>query len=265
MSLETMKGLIGGLNTNQIALIITKKQLTLEQAKELLLNTTLSEEEKEQILIKAGLIASTNAQTGANVGLTASLKGVTAALWAQAKAWLATPLGIATVAVAGILSLVKVVDWFTVSVDESREKLAELKQESSDIQNELSSLNQELKTTADRIKELEGKDALTFTEKTELDNLKAQSAELERQIELNELKAESANEETNKIFVETMSKDLDGKTSYSADSSGKIVKGNSFLMSLGTQQAYFGASEKDYIEQQFNDYKNNLDKIAKLT
>ena len=61
---------------------------------------------------------------------------------------------------------------------------------------DLESLNSELQTTQDKINDLESKDALTFTEQSELDNLKAQNNELERSIKLQEAKSQAKLQET---------------------------------------------------------------------
>ena len=61
---------------------------------------------------------------------------------------------------------------------------------------DLESLNSELQTTQDKINDLESKDALTFTEQSELDNLKAQNNELERSIKLQEAKSKAKLQET---------------------------------------------------------------------
>ena len=132
----------------------------------------------------------------------------TMALWDQAKAWAATPMGMATIAAAGIFGLVKLVDWMTVSVEESREALAELGQEFKENESKITELNGELETTVDRITELEGKDSLTFTEAEELQNLKKQNNELEREIALLETIQRIKSQERNAAFVETMEKDL---------------------------------------------------------
>ena len=63
-------------------------------------------------------------------------------------------------------------------------------------QSDLESLNSELQTTQDKINDLESKDALTFTEQSELDNLKAQNNELERSIQLQEAKSQAKLQES---------------------------------------------------------------------
>lgn len=127
-----------------------------------------------------------------------------AALSTTAKATIGT-----MAALLAVLAIVKIVDAVTVSLKESRENLASLKQEFADNENELQSLNDELKTTSDRIDELQAKDSLTFTEKEELNNLQQQNAELQRQIDLLELEQKIKNKEKNKSFAETMQKETD--------------------------------------------------------
>ena len=198
---------MGGLNSSQLETLISTRQLNVAQASLALQKAGVTRADRIQILTNAGLITS-------NASLGVSIKSVTTALLAQAKAWLATPMGMATAAAIGIFAIVKLVDHFTVSVDESREALVRLKEEYNENESELASLNSELQTTADRIAELQEQDTLTFTEAEELENLKLQNAELEREIALREIIKKQKAEEQNKTFVETMEKDLANAKEY---------------------------------------------------
>lgn len=196
-----------GLSTAQLEAFISTNKLNVAQASAILRSAGVSRAERIQILTNAGLITS-------NGTLTVSIKSVTTALLAQAAAWAATPMGMATIAAAGIFGLVKLIDWMTVSVEESREALAELGQEFKENESKITELNGELETTVDRIAELEGKDALTFTEAEELQNLKKQNNELEREIALLETIQRIKSKERNATFVETMEKDLANAKEY---------------------------------------------------
>lgn len=158
-----------GLTREQLELVISSGKLNVAQASLLLRGAGVERQDRKQILQKLGLTTATAGQTAATNGLTLSLSQLTKILWAQVTAWAATPFGRATIAAAGIFAIVKLVDLFTVSVEESREALAELKEEYNDNDNELTTLNDELQTTIDRINELQGKDSLTFTEAEELE------------------------------------------------------------------------------------------------
>ena len=73
-------------------------------------------------------------------------------------------------------------------------------------------MNSELETTNKRIEELEAKDALSFTDKAELDNLREQNAELERSISLLEKKRQNEAKQTVvdiKQNQETLDEDFD--------------------------------------------------------
>ena len=162
-------------------------------------------------------VTSLGVTSAAELTFTQKLRLSTMALWEQAAAWAASPLGMATIAAASIFLIVKAVDWLTVSLEESREKLAELKEEYNDNEGELTTLNDELQTTIDRINELQGKDSLTFTEAEELENLQRQNSELKTQIALLETIQKQKNREKNKTFVETMDKDLGNKKEFATN------------------------------------------------
>lgn len=100
-----------------------------------------------------------------------------------------------TVTVQGMVWLF---DKLITTLDEQKKKLDEAKSAYEESSSELSSLNEELKTTGERIDELNGKEHLTFTEKDELEKLKATNDELERKIFL----LEKANQEAEKEVVD---------------------------------------------------------------
>lgn len=175
-----------------------------------------------------------------------NIKENTKMILANAAAWAKSPLGMATIAAVGIFAIIKLVDLFTVSLEESREKLAQLKEEYSNNENELKAMNDELKTTSDRIDELEEKDSLTFTEAEELENLKEQNAELAQTIALLEKEQQLKQKELRKTFIETMEKDV--------DKAGEYVQSSPYTSSMYTPQYEVTASnvnsyitERDYI------------------
>ena len=160
----------------------------------------------------------------------------------------------------GIELFVNWVDESIVTTEEYKEKLNELKAECSAIESDLSSLNDELSTTNERMRELEGKDVLTFTEKEEYNNLVKQNNELERKIALLEYEQKVKNREKNKAFVDTMNSDVEtGEWGYvKDDQTGKISKGNASLYSVvggmsGSTATYSMATEQEFINQQFEE------------
>lgn len=111
-------------------------------------------------------------------------------------------VGLAAVA---ITALVGAIDAATVSAEEQRQKTAEAVRAYEQEKAALEGLQNELKTTQDRIDELNGKESLSVVEQEELDKLKEQNRDLEWQITLEEKLAEAkkktAEAETNKSLA----------------------------------------------------------------
>lgn len=81
------------------------------------------------------------------------------------------------------------------------ETLSEINNELKTLKSESETLNSELKTTVDRIDELENKGSLTLVEENELAKLRQENAELERQIQLKKDLIEKKTREQKKTFA----------------------------------------------------------------
>ncbi len=172
-STEAIKSAIAQstLNETQIRAILIEKGFTGQ-----LLETTTAE--LAQATATNALTASEGAATGATVGFMNAIRGLGATIKSFV---LAHPILTAIAAVgATIYGAVKAVDYFNVTLEEQQEITKDLQGELSEIQSGIEDVNAELKTTADRIDELNSKDSLSFVEKEELENLKAENDELER-------------------------------------------------------------------------------------
>lgn len=146
---------------------------------------------------KAEAIVSTLGLSGANQKATLSFGLFTKATWAQVKAQLAlmaaNPITWILAVVGIIWGAVKTFDALTVSFDEAVEKTKSSKEELDKLTSEINDLNNELKTTKDRIEELLEKDnsgTISLFEEEELNNLREQNDELQREITLKEKLAE---------------------------------------------------------------------------
>lgn len=164
--------------------------------------------------------------TTANVGLGTSFKLLAANIWKSIKAMLAyivtnpwtwVAIG-ATVAIIAITNLTK-------THQEYVKELKETSDEISDVKSNLSSLEDELKSVSDRIDELNSKDKLSFTEKEELKNLKAQNAELERSIQIEEQKEKRLQKKAAKNLNDAVKSDtsLNGTTTVYKNKNGEYV------------------------------------------
>ncbi len=150
--------------------------------------------------------------------------------------------------IAAVVAATAVFDALTVSEDEARENLSNLKNEYNENESKLKSLNGELDTTKSRIDELLAKESLTFTEQEELANLQAQNEELERQKSILEGIQNIKQAETRKSFVQTMDKDVNNRKEYQ----GWGSEGPMFF------------SDQSKIDNSFLRYKANRDRIARL-
>lgn len=101
------------------------------------------------------------------------------------------------------------------TVEEAQEKFEELNSELSSVKSELNNLNSELEDTQKRIDELLAQGSLSFTEQEELKRLRAENAELERKIALNETLEESLQKSTNAASIHATDMYLD--TSFGSE------------------------------------------------
>ena len=215
-----------GLQEAESGEILTEKSCTRAALEKKLALHGVTGAQAENILSALGL-------SEANTATSVSFDVLTASIWANVKAmaaWLVTnPVGIAALTIGAIAGTVAIINSFVTSLEESQKELSNLKSECQDIKSDLSSMNDELQTTADRIKELEKKDKLTFTEKEEYDNLVKQNKELQREIDLLEQKQKIENKNKNKAFVQTMNLDANRNTVAMGQSigisEGQMLKG----------------------------------------
>lgn len=91
----------------------------------------------------------------------------------------------------------KLIDYLIETPEEAAEKFEELTNQLEATKGELEGINDELKTLDDKIAELIAKEKLSFTEQEELERLKEERAELERELELKKALAQQQQEQVN--------------------------------------------------------------------
>ena len=85
------------------------------------------------ISLKNGMTTVVSSQ----LALKIATEGLTKALISQALAWAKTPMGMATIAIAGVVALVTVIEKLNVTLDEQVEKLKQAKEEYEGVQSEI--------------------------------------------------------------------------------------------------------------------------------
>lgn len=234
------------------------KSILEEHAAELGLNA-----ETIQAILNSELFATS--QTGAAVGtdiltaaqtrLIAVLKGVKAAFLGLLAAH--PVLTIIALIAAGIGAVYAAYKKWGPTHDNYIKKLEEETKNLKEIQNNLKDLNDELETTKSRIEELENKGPLTLTEQEELDKLREQNAELERQIQLEEAREERSRNKQAQQAANAFKTDSDFQAQIDPYTGMEI--GNAFEQKLDTIERTKKELEQAEIDLQ-NAYDSGIEK-----
>lgn len=165
----------------EIKLVAAKAALALaeEQYAEGLITSTALQSAKNAV--DAASVPITTAQITATELLSLSLKKLALNFLAVLK--VIAPFLVAAVA---IWAVTKAVDALTTTTEELKEKYDELNSALDETKSKLSDIDSQLEDVNSRIKELTSQGTLSFTEQEELERLRAQSAELQRQKDLYE-------------------------------------------------------------------------------
>lgn len=156
----------------------------------------------------AKAVSLANAQNAVQFLATGAAAGTGAAGVASFSAALSALLPIIGLVVIAGAAIVAVIQAIHVNSEEAREKIQKVTDAYQEQVSTLESLNSKLKTTKDRIDELNNQDTLTVVEAEELDKLKQQEESLERQIKLQE----KLNQETQKAQAEEIAKNYNKST-----------------------------------------------------
>ncbi len=249
-------------------------KLTRAKLTELVTSGKLTQAQAQEIAARTGVLFVMEEQNAVAPMWIVHMKKMALATWEQVRAtitWLATnPAGWCIMAATAIIGLIKVIEVATVSVEEQRKKLDDLKQEYNEITSKLGSLNSELSTTEQRMKELEKIKSPSFTEKEEYDNLVKTNNELQREIDLLKLEESIKNGDLRKAFVSTMEKDTDylkdkdDKYFYYIDPHNlnlqrRLGKGSTLPYSM--RGSLIEAIPEDELISIYEDYKKQLDEL----
>ena len=205
----------------------------------------LSVEEKEAIVSAIGLSASNGVATFSFNALTASIWGAVKAIGAFL---VSNPVGWIILAAGAITAAIGLRDLLTTSHEEYVEQLDEETQSLKSVQSELESVNNELKNTNDRIAELKSKGTLSFVEEEELNRLKAQNSELERQEKI--LAAQEKREKEKQIQTALKAVESDPNFKEKPLASGQVAESHMNEMKAQGYDIYD------------NEYESNLKKLA---
>ena len=203
--------------------------------------------------------------------LTGGFKALGTAIWTALAPFLPFIAGAA--ALVGVIALVvKGIDNATVTAEEAKEKLEDLNTEINSLTSDLDSLNSKLETIQERMEELLSKDTLSFVEQEELNNLKLQNEQLERQIELQKLLLEQKKNARTSAAKDVIKKTWDsksfGKEDYQVDlQDGVIKKDDAWSIGRSGKDAIekgleWYAGTKQMVETTYNSYLEALNEYG---
>lgn len=187
------------INTNQKAILSSAKLTAAEKVEELAL-TGLTKAEAENLVSSTELAV-------ANTTLSASFKTATIAAGKFLLALAANPV---TWIVAALATIVAVGNALTTTVEEQNQLYQNAKDKYEETKSSLEGVNSELKTTKDRMAELQSKGTLTFVEKSELSNLQQVNRELEKKKTLLEVQERADKATKSKEAKKTYEKEFQG-------------------------------------------------------
>ena len=185
---------------------------------------------------------------GLIAGIKALGSGITAALG---------PVGLA---ITAFYALVSVTDYFSKAAERAAEKVSDLSSEYESGVTSLEEMRKQLEDINSELSELYGKEDLSFSDEEDLERLKSESEELQRQIHLQEMLNEAKREELNIASREALN------TGYSMEGTPNLWNGiTSFAGSFlpGNSDAFNEWGEKFRISMA-GDFEGQADEILKM-
>lgn len=208
-------------------------KLTAKKLQAAVADGVLTEAQAQQLGMTLGVTAAVNTQANSTLPKwIVSLKASALVIWENVKAtaaWLATsPVGWCILAGTAVFSLVKIVDALTVSLGEATNALEDAQNNYDTAKSQVESYSSQIKDLTDRINELQklaDNGTISVTEQEELDSLKAQNEELDRNIRLQEEKQRLASIEASDSAHDALNAKVKSDYVTGYDSFGEEIHG----------------------------------------
>lgn len=238
--MQRLLDLTQGLSQSQTRLVLSTNTLTDAQKVAILMNQNMSEAEATATLQAWNLSTAQQGATASTMTLSGVLKGLYATMAAN-------PLILVGLAVTAGVTL-----WqkYKQSLEEVDKKAEESKQKFDELSAEIEDLNSELETTKKRIDELANKDvSLTLVEQDELDRLRAQNDELEREIELKKYAAQMEGKRAATEAVSAINKKTESYIEYYTAEDGNTYNAERHESRINAMQRQIALAEQLKQEQ----------------
>ena len=241
ISLKNLAAAFSNLTPKQISNLSAIDQLNKKQLQLVLTYSSLTAEQKKEVITLISAKDATNAQTAATVGATAATGGFKAALKGLWVTMLANPITtIITIATIAIPIIIKLHDWISKAAERHTEAMKEFQQQNEQAVSEINSINTELDTVRTKLEELDElarTGRITPDQEQERKDLQDTNAELERQLWLQQQLAESAAKSAAQEAYSAYN-----QTTYRSETGDMVETGNSqrpsFVMYNGPEMMY---------------------------
>lgn len=151
-----------------------------------------------------------------------------------------------SIGIAVAYGVVSLLDWINGAYERNKEKLQQVNSEYEESTNKLSEVEGNLKQVGSKIDELNSKDTLTIVEQEELEKLKKENAELEKQLALYKGINEEKSKEKTKQAVETFESDMHKRNEFAITEDISWAPGKTYQK---------GVNEEEYIQSEFERLK----------
>lgn len=129
-------------------------------------------------------VTSLGVSSAAEMTFMQKLKLSTMAIKEQAIAWATSPLGMATIAAAGIFAIVKAIEYLSTATERAQEEFKEIKQQYEETASEIEGLDSELQSVKKKLDEINNTDTPELVNKEETEKLEATKTLLDQQLAL---------------------------------------------------------------------------------
>ena len=194
---------------------------------------------KDVIALKNGFTTVATSQ----LALDMATKGFTTTLLANAAAWAATPMGMATIAITAIAGIAVAINALNPSLEKLNSNIQEINSNYDETTGNIENLETSLKDIKEQIDKIRSKDKIELTDQTQLEMLQKEEASLENQLLLQQELLKTQQKEATKGAVKVLSKHVSDAGAF------------------GEEGSFGGSTGTGTVSQALTTYTNQIDTL----
>lgn len=254
---NALKESINALSVKQVQNIITTRKLSVAQAEELLTVKGLTGAELQSAVATATSSKAQAVGTATTVSFSAAMKGLTASIYATTVAWIASPIGAATLTIGAIAGIIAIIQKLNKKLGETRETFNSLNDAYEQTSMDIDSITSQIEELTKKIEELNKVKDKTPSQEKEIENLKIQTEEYKTQLAIKKeqakIEAMEAGFSANDIYNQTW-----GKNNYKSDSGWT---NSDYVQTFGGELSKQPQNAKSHVETTVEKYFNLREKL----